>query len=169
MTLELVAGQTSAPQIPHRSIGGARPSISDVRVTVDGDSAQPEIKRRFVGEAPFGFTPIAEQVLGLGLPDVATVRCLNLVGTLFREAPQVEVEVVKTDDGGASLMFTSARTGRELTFVVPDDASVLYFVARGPERFRKAGLVTEDAGVEGLADWVGASRRSFSPLGLTVG
>ncbi|MEO7113839.1 MAG: hypothetical protein ABI183_25590 [Polyangiaceae bacterium] len=63
--------------------------------------------------------------------------------------------------------FVRSSSDRELDFVVPDDGSVVYFIARATD-FRKAGIVREESAIAGLTDWFGEDA-AFSDRGLEVG
>lgn len=114
-------------------------------------------------------TIILKDVIDIGLPTAATTTCLNIVLVVLACEKRVEVEAFATEDGGASIAFGGTSTHREVTFVIPRDDSVMYFVASGPDRFWKAGLVTDRAAVEGLARWVGEARCLLPTAGIQVG
>jgi hypothetical protein len=129
-----------------------------------------EVRRgAFLPEPTSAKNILLKDVIEIGLPTAATITCLNIVLAVLACAKRVEGEAFATEDGGASIAFDGTLTHREVTFVVPGDDSVMYFVARGPDRFRKAGLVTDRAAVEGLARWVGEARCLFPVAGIQVG
>lgn len=78
--------------------------------------------------------------------------------------PTAELLMTETEDGGTCLCFEVGSS--ELTFAIPDDASVVYFVARR-DGFRKAGIVLGEPGVKMLANWLNG--RPFLANGLDVG
>jgi hypothetical protein len=76
-------------------------------------------------------------------------------------------EITRTDDGGLTMEYTSARTGREITFLLPPDGRVRYFVASGGGE-RYAGIVLADDALGELALWA-AQKRALPARGLQVG
>ncbi len=74
-----------------------------------------------------------------------------------------------TEDNGLALEVTGDCPGREIDFVVPDDGSVRYFVARGPDRFRRAGVLVDDSAIISLARWLDDPRGRFPSRGVEVG
>ncbi len=113
--------------------------------------------------------PLLDEVFKTGVSRAALRACLRMVADVLIAAPQVDGAVFRTEDDGAAMEFNEPTTGRDLTLVVPEDGSVRYFVARGPDRFRKAGVVLEDAAISGMARWLGDPRHAFPVGGIEVG
>lgn len=109
----------------------------------------------------------ASDVRAAGLGHAALNSCLNVISTVRAIAPTASELAIPSEDGGMTIEF-EAPGGREIVFAVPGDGSVRYFVARGPDGFRKAGVVVEGVGVAHLAEWL-AERAPFNPSGLQVG
>lgn len=91
---------------------------------------------------------------------------LSRVRSRLTDAEELEVE---TDDGATIVEFTCAKTGREFALVFPPDSRFRYFVARCPVQPRRAGVVDDDAAVDGLATWLCQSDAEFPAHGLVLG
>lgn len=87
------------------------------------------------------------------------VKADDFIGIL---SPNVDT----TDDGGAMLVFEAIKSKRELTFVIPNDGSRRYFVAREPG-YHLAGLIRHDIGIDSLFSWLaGFTKMSLEGLSL---
>lgn len=107
-------------------------------------------------------------VLKANLGPEALRVCLGILATSRAIAVTAGELAIATEDGGMTIEFTDGPGSREVVFAVPDDGAIRYFVARGPRAFRKAGVVVDDAGVRGLAQWL-AGKAPFPSSGLLVG
>jgi hypothetical protein len=119
--------------------------------------------------APGDFHPLFRELLAAGVSRSATVQSFRILTRVIDALPKVDGSVYRTEDDGLTLDLSSEDIGRELTFVVPDDASVRYFVARGRGGFRAAGVVVDDAAFGRMARWMGDQSSSFPSRGLEVG
>jgi hypothetical protein len=93
-------------------------------------------------------------------------QLIKLFSDVVLNAPEADWAVMPTDDGSVTLEFCSHVTTRDLLFAVTQDSSVMYFTARGPNGFRKSGIVRNVAigGIE-LAHWlVDADAESTTPF-----
>src|ERR1700690_3517618 len=108
-------------------------------------------------------------VLVANLAPEALHVCLRTIGMMRAVGSSTTGELaIATEDGGMTIEFNDASRSREIVFAVPDDGSARYFVARAPDAFRKAGVVVDDSGVRGLAQWL-AGKAPFPSRGLQVG
>lgn len=124
--------------------------------------------RRLVAESII-LHPIFHEIVTSALPRAAVLPCMRIAYTVLLRNPDAEAEIFRTEDGGASLDFLKASASTSLTFVVPGDGSVRYFVARGPDRFRRAGVVLEDEAIGNLGRWLADIRTPFPDRGLEIG
>lgn len=125
--------------------------------------------RHVVSAVTLDKSEAAVDVEAAGLGPAAREACLGIISTVRTIAPSSAELAVPSEDGGMTIEFeNTGEGGRELVFAVPDDGSVRYFVARGANGFRKAGVVVDGGGVAHLAEWL-AGRTPFSPAGLQVG
>jgi hypothetical protein len=101
----------------------------------------------------------------LGVGERVASDIVHMLGDVARSTDSA---LIPTDDGGITLEFVSERSGRDLLFAIPSDGSVRYFTARGPDGFRRAGIVKNDSAFGELARWLADSNADFSSLGLDV-
>lgn len=78
-------------------------------------------------------------------------------------------EMLALEQGGVSLSFENEAVQHELVFVVPSDVSVLYFVARGTAKFRRAGIVVVDSAIPRLVRWLEDRFMEFPSGDLDIG
>jgi hypothetical protein len=97
------------------------------------------------------------------------LRALALFDKVMEVAVRADTAAVPTDDDGMTLEFSSEETGRDLLFAIPDDGSVRYFTARGPDGFRRAGIVKDDCALTSLSRWLMEPDAKFPSVGLDVG
>lgn len=93
------------------------------------------------------------------------------VRSIIHDATQyvegIEEDIIALVEGGMSLNFENDKTRREIVLVLPPDGEVLYFIARGTDRFRRAGIVIRDAAIPDLARWA-SDQAEFSSRDLDV-
>lgn len=78
-------------------------------------------------------------------------------------------EVLALESGGLRVLYAQ-QNGREVSFVLPSDAHVLYFVARTPEDdIVASGIVDDDAAISRLTHWIGSTAATIPIDGLRVG
>jgi hypothetical protein len=92
------------------------------------------------------------------------------VRSIARVAAQgLEEDIIALHEDGVSFSFGNEKIHREVVFVVPLDGAVLYFIARGTNRFRRAGIVLRDTAIATLARWASRESVEFSSRDLEVG
>lgn len=116
---------------------------------------------------PFDFGRAFDDIRASDLPSAGKRVAYGIRALVQGSAPDLVEEITTTDDGGLTMEYTSARTGREITFLLPPDGRVRYFVASGGGE-RYAGIVLADDAVGELALWV-AQERALPARGLQVG
>ncbi len=107
------------------------------------------------------------EIIGSGMSGTGQQAAFEALGQLRCQASLDEL-VVAAEDGGLTMEFTNRANGRELLVVISESGTPQFFLARGPEGFRKAGLITDRVGTIGLGQWV-ASSVPFSNVGLVIG
>jgi hypothetical protein len=91
---------------------------------------------------------------GEGAAMSVITECMRILHEIRDVAPTIEAWINTTEDGGGAVGCSSSVSGRDLSLVISPDLSVTYFVVRGPEGFREAGIVLEDAAIRRLSTWV---------------
>lgn len=74
-----------------------------------------------------------------------------------------------TTDGGIIFEVEDEPSGKDLLLALPEDGSILYFTARGPDGFKRAGVVSDEVVVGFLVDWVVRVGADFPKGGLLLG
>ena len=107
------------------------------------------------------------EIVGSGMNGTGQQVAFEVLKHLRCQASLDEL-VVAAEDGGLTMEFTNRSNGRELLVVISKSGTPQFFLARCPDGFRKAGLVTDRVGTIGLGQWV-ASSAPFSSAGLVIG
>lgn len=144
-------------------------------VTSDGRGEKAETTARTqrdpllvtVGDVVLLRTGAVDDVVDSGVSAAAILAIARVLAEVRGLTGDLSELAVPTEDGGLTLEFASAKTGREITFVVPDDASVLYFITCG-DGDRRSGVVVDRANGSRLALWA-AGKQAFPTAGITVG
>lgn len=81
----------------------------------------------------------------------------------------IELFSGETEDGGSVIEATDMTSERELTIVVPQDGSAVYFVAKEKGRTRTAGLVVHPSAIIGLVQWLHEQGEMSTVEGIVIG
>jgi hypothetical protein len=93
----------------------------------------------------------------------------SIVQAVTQNVKGIEEDIIALAEGGVSLNFENEKTQREIVFVLPPEGEVLYFIARGTDRFRRAGVVLRDTAIPDLARWALYQAVEFSSRDLEIG
>lgn len=95
--------------------------------------------------------------------EAAKIWCIEIINIM--NSDDIRYEISLTDDNGVMLEFFNGE--REVTFVIPNDAEVTYFVARDTIDFITSGVITDNIAIINLSKWL--TGYYFSELGLIIG